>query len=217
MHRKSKQASSRIAHLQPPYKPDVAEVLQAFGPPLDLFRLFARRPARARGILGWGRYYLSRDLALTLRDRELVILRTTALLGAQYEWGVHLGSYAGKAVLDHGQIRSVTRGSFDDPCWSDPRDRAVLRAVDELCRSHDLSDATWQVLVKAVGEDGAIDLLLLCGWYHAISFVALAARLPNEPDTPAFADIEDRSEPGTMPEPAPAASAPTAKQPINVT
>jgi hypothetical protein len=52
-----------------------------FGPPLDLFRLFARRPARARGILGWGRYYLSRDLTLTLRDRELVILRTTALLG----------------------------------------------------------------------------------------------------------------------------------------
>jgi len=81
MHRKSKQAISRIAPLQPPYKPDVAEVLQAFGPPLDLFRLFVRRPARARGILGWGRYCLSRDLALTLRDRELVILRTTALLG----------------------------------------------------------------------------------------------------------------------------------------
>jgi hypothetical protein len=71
--------------------------------------------------------------------------------------------------------------------------------------------------VKAVGEDGAIDLLLLCGWYHAISFVALAARLPNEPDTPAFADIEDRSEPGTVPEPAPAASAPTAKRPVSVT
>ena len=137
-----------------------------------------------------GRYYLSRDLALTLRDRELVILRTTALLGAQYEWGVHLTWYAGKAVLDHGQIRSVTRGSFGDPCWSDPRDRAVLHAVDELCRSHDLSDAAWQVLVDSVGEDGAIDLLLLCGWYHAISFVVLAARLPDEPDAPAFADIK---------------------------
>ena len=108
-------------------------------------------------------------------------------------------------------------GSFDDQCWSDPRDRAVLRAVDELCRRHDLSDATWQVLVKAVGEDGAIDLLLLCGWYHAISFVALAARLPNEPDTPAFADIEDRSEPGDVSEPVPAASAPMAKPPVRVT
>jgi hypothetical protein len=120
MHRKSKQAISRIAPLQPPYKPDVAEVLQAFGPPLDLFRLFARRPARARGILGWGRYYLSRDLTLTLRDRELVILRTTALLGAQYEWGVHLASYADKAVLDHGQIRSVTPGQLRRPVLVGP-------------------------------------------------------------------------------------------------
>jgi alkylhydroperoxidase family enzyme len=190
MHRKSKQPMSRVASLQRPYEPDVAELLQALGPPLELFRVFARRPARARGILGWGRYYLSRNLAMTLRDRELVILRTTALLGAQYEWGVHVASYAGKAGLDPGQIRSVTRGSFGDPCWSDPRDRAVPRAVDELCRSHDLSDAAWQELVEAVGGDGTIDLLLLCGWYHAISFVALAARLPDEPDAPAFADIE---------------------------
>jgi len=190
VHRKSKQPISRIAPVQPPYEPEVAEVLQALGPPLDLFLLFARRPARARGILGWGSYYLSRNLALTLRDRELVILRTTALLGAQYEWGVHVASYAGKAVLNHAQITSVTHGSFGDPCWSDPRDRAVLRAVDELCRSHDLSDAAWQELVDSVGEDGVIDLLLLCGWYHAISFVVLAARLPDEPDAPAFADIK---------------------------
>ena len=190
MHRKTKPTISRIAPLEPPYEPEAAEVLRALGPPIALFRLFARRPARARGILGWGRYYLSRNLALTLRDRELVILRTTALLGAQYEWGVHVASFAGKAVLDHDQLRSVTHGSFDDTCWADPRDRAVLRAVDELCRSHDVSDSAWQLLVGSVGEDGAIDLLLLCGWYHAISFVARAARLPDEPNAPAFADVE---------------------------
>ena len=191
MHRKSKQSIARVAPLRSPYEPDVAEVLQALGPPLALFRVFARRPARARGILGWGRYYLSRNLALTMRDRELVILRTTALLRAQYEWGIHVAAYADKARLDGDQIRSVTRGSADDACWSDPRDRAVLRAVDELCRSHDLSDAAWQALVEAVGEDGAIDLLLLRGWYHGISFVARAARLPDEPDTPTFTDIHD--------------------------
>jgi alkylhydroperoxidase family enzyme len=189
VHRKSKQSVRRVAPLRPPYEPEVAEVLQALGPPLELFRVLARRPARARGVLGWGRYYLSRNLALTVRDRELVILRTTALLRAQYEWGIRVAAYASKARLDGDQIRSVTRGSVDDPCWSDPRDRAVLRAVDQLCRSHDLSDAAWQVLVEAVGEDGAIDLLLLCGWYHAISFVARATRLPDEPHAPIFADI----------------------------
>jgi hypothetical protein len=31
--------------------------------------------------------------------------------------------------------------------------------------------------------------MLLTGWYHAISYVARATRLPGEPDTPAFSDI----------------------------
>ena len=35
-------------------------------------------------------------------------------------------------------------------------------------------------------EDAAVDLLLLCGWYHAISFAVNALRLPAEPGTPAL-------------------------------
>jgi hypothetical protein len=30
---------------------------------------------------------------------------------------------------------------------------------------------------------GAIDLLLLAGWYHAISYAARTLRLPQEPGT----------------------------------
>ena len=29
----------------------------------------------------------------------------------------------------------------------------------------------------------------LCGWYHAISFAARAARVPHEPGAPRFADV----------------------------
>jgi len=39
-------------------------------------------------------------------------------------------------------------------------------------------------------DDGQLlDLLMLCGWYHAISFAATAARLPHEPHAPRFADF----------------------------
>jgi hypothetical protein len=34
---------------------------------------------------------------------------------------------------------------------------------------------------------GAVDLLI-CGWYHAISYVARATRLTPEPGAPLFAD-----------------------------
>ena len=75
-----------------------------------------------------------------------------------------------------------THGDAGDDCWTDA-DRAVIAAADALHERHDLDDAEWSALVGVVGEEGAIDLLLLCGWYHAISFAVRALRLPLEPGT----------------------------------
>jgi alkylhydroperoxidase family enzyme len=185
MPRNSKQ-TPRLAPVKPPYDAETVQALEALGPPIALFRVFARRPERAEGIHGWGRYYLSRRSALSLRHRELVIDRTTARRGAEYEWGIHIAVFAAKAGLDAEQVRSIVTGGPEDPCWTDPSDRAVLRAVDALCDTSDLSDEQWHDLATAVGEEAIIDLLLVCGWYHAISFVARALRLPAEPDTPSF-------------------------------
>jgi alkylhydroperoxidase family enzyme len=173
----------RVAPLEPPYDDGSAAALDLLGPPISLFRVWARRPDLARGIAGWGRYYLSRQSALSLRHRELVIDRTTALCGADYEWGVHVAYYAGTAGITAAQVSSLAGGQPEDACWDDAADRAVLRAVGELHASHDLSDGAWDALAGAVGEDGALDLLLLCGWYHAISFTVRALRLPLEPGT----------------------------------
>ena len=65
--------------------------------------MFARRPDRAHGIARLGPvHYLSRRCALSLRHRELLILRTTARCGAEYEWGVHVQVFAAKAGLSAG-------------------------------------------------------------------------------------------------------------------
>ena len=180
MLRNSKQ--SRIAPAEPPYDAETAAALAALGPPIALFRVFARRPDRARGVHGWGSYYLSRRTALTLRQRELVIDRTTARCGAGYEWAIHATWFAGKAGLDAAQQASLAHGGAGDACWGEG-DRAVIAAVDALHDRGDLDDGEWEALVRAAGEDGAVDLLLVCGWYHAISFVARALRLPLEPGT----------------------------------
>jgi alkylhydroperoxidase family enzyme len=176
-----------IDPLTPPYDDAAAaalHALQASGDPLALFRVLARKPDRATAIHEWGRYYLSRRLSMSLHHRELVIERTTARCGSSYEWGMHVVVFAGKAGLTPEQARSTATGTPDDACWTDPADRAVLRAVDALVDRHDLDDAEWDALVDAVGEEGAVDLLMLCGWYHSISFVTRVLRLPQEPDTP---------------------------------
>ena len=167
----------RVDLAEPPHDDDTAAALAALGPPIALFRAFARRPDRARAIHGWGSYYLSRRCALSVRHREMVIDRTTALCGAEYEWGIHVAHFATKAALTDAQVRSLTTGTAADACWTDPDDRTVLTAVDALHARNDLTDDEWAALTAAAGPDGAIDLILICGWYHAISYEARDARL----------------------------------------
>jgi alkylhydroperoxidase family enzyme len=186
MPRKSKHP--RIAPLDPPYSDQEELALAALGPPIQLFRVLARRPDLAHAVASWGRYYLSRKSALTVRQRELVIGRTTALCGADYEWGVHIAFFAGKAGFDAAQVSSLAGGTAGDACWQDPRDRAVLCAVDELHATCDLTDETWDRLAAAAGLDGALEAVLICGWYHAISFAVRALRLPDEPGTPSLTE-----------------------------
>lgn len=174
----------RASSPAPPYDEVTAAAVAELGPPIALFGAFARRPDRAHAIAQWGRYYLSRRVALTLRQRELIIDRTTALCGADYEWGIHVAVFAAKAGLTEAQIRSLATGQPTDSCWRDPADAAVLAAVDELHLTADLGDETWEALVAATSEDGAIDLLLIAGWYHAIAYTARALRLAQEPGTP---------------------------------
>ena len=137
----------------------------------------------------WGRHQLSRALSVGLREREIVIDRTCARCGCEYEWGVHFAFFVARAGLDQAQIASLTSGGAEDECWSDSRDRLLIRLVDELHETSDVSDALWEKLSAAYDESQLLDLVLLCGWYHAISFVARAARVPLEDGAPRFAPL----------------------------
>ena len=50
---------------------------------------------------------------LSLRQREIVIDRITALSGSEYEWGVHITIFAARAGLTEAQIRSTTTADAD--------------------------------------------------------------------------------------------------------
>lgn len=158
---------------------------EAMGPPINLFKLFARNLPMAEAMTGWGSYELSKRLSLSMRQRELVIDRVTARCGAEYEWGVHVAYFGERVGLDGPQIRSLTSGSPDDACWLD-EERSLLRAVDELHDTNDLCDETWVSL--SLTDEQRLDLLLLAGWYHAISYAARATRVPLEHGAARFTD-----------------------------
>lgn len=156
-------------------------------PPIALFRTVVHNMPMAKAMTLWGGYELSRSLSLSVRDREIVIDRTCARCGCEYEWGVHVAFFATKARLDPDQVRSLTHGGADDPCWTVERDRLLVRAVDSLCDRRDIDDTLWTALRTEFDECEILDLTMLCGWYHAISFTARAARVPLEPGSPTFA------------------------------
>ena len=64
----------------------------------------------------------------------------------------------------------------------------MLRLVDELHDTNDVADGRWAELRAWFTDEQLLDLVLLAGWYHAVSFVARATRVAHEPDTPSFAD-----------------------------
>ena len=183
----------RIDPLSPPYDdvagPLLASMMPAGADPILLFRTFARNPAMAAAMRTWGSYELGRGLSLSMRQRELVIDRTTARCACEYEWGVHIAFFAERVELDAAQISSLTHGSPADPCWSDPAEVALLRGVDELHDTSRVSDGCWSALSAHFDPAQILDLLLLAGWYHAISYAANGARVPLEDGAPRFADV----------------------------
>jgi alkylhydroperoxidase family enzyme len=178
----------RIEPLHPPYDEEVGAQLSRMMPPgvppIGLFRTFARNLPMTRAMSEWGTYELSRTLSLSLRDREILIDRTCAHCGCDYELGVHVAFFAGKAGFTEDQVASLARGSAADPCWGESRDRLLILLADELHRTSTVSDSLWGHLAAELGEDAILDALLLCGWYHAISYAANAAGVDPEPGAP---------------------------------
>jgi alkylhydroperoxidase family enzyme len=195
--------SARIVPLRPPYAPKVDALLRKMMPegvpPIGLFRTFARNMPMTEAMTEWGGYELSRRLSLSMRDRELVIDRTCARCGCEYEWGVHVTFFADRVGLDANQTTSLTHGSAEDSCWVDERDRLLIRAVDALHDHSEIDDDLWRELSCIFSDANLLDLLLLCGWYHAISFVARGARVPLEAGAPTFSDYSPDLEEGERP------------------
>jgi len=184
---------SRIDPVRAPYSHEVAARLEAMMPPgvppILLFRTFARNLPMTEAMGEWGSYELSKRCSLSMRDREIVIARTCARCRCEYEWGVHVVFYAERVGFTPEQVASLAVGAASDPCWSDDRDRVLIEGVDELFETAHIGDELWTRLSGTLTHEQVLDVLLMCGWYHAICFAANGARLDPEVGAPRFVDV----------------------------
>jgi alkylhydroperoxidase family enzyme len=131
----------------------------------NIFATLVRAPGLFRRWLPFGGKLLAGKLAD--REREIAILRTGWLCQAVYEWGQHvaIGRLCG---LDDDDVRRIQAGP-DAAGWTE-LESAILRATDELHDDACVSDATWARLAEHYDEAQLIELVMLVGHYHLVSF-----------------------------------------------
>jgi 4-carboxymuconolactone decarboxylase len=171
----------RVEPVAAPYAPELQAIFDRImppgAPPLALFTTLARAPRiydrfRAASLLDRG--------PVTMRHREIVILRACARCRCAYEWGVHVTFFSSRVGLTPEQARATVLGAADDPAWAD-EERLLIRLVDELHDSAGVSDELWTALSGAFSVEQILELIALVGFYHTVSFFANGLRLPLEP------------------------------------
>ncbi len=183
--------SPRVEPVNPPYPAELQAVFDHIMPPgvppLVLFTTLARVPRiydrfRAASLLDRG--------PVSLRHREIVIDRTCARCGCAYEWGVHVAFFGQGVALTPEQLHAAVHGDADDSAWSDD-ERLLIRMVDELHGSADLSDEVWDALAATFSVEQIFELIALVGFYHTVSFFANGLRLVPEPYAVPFPRAEE--------------------------
>ena len=185
----------RIAPLEPPYAADVQtsfdRIMGEGVPPLLLFRTLATQER------AWRKFRAGSLLdgeVLSLREREIVIDRTCARAGCEYEWGVHVAVFAKAAGLGRDKVAATLAVPAAPSAWA-ANEAVLIATVDALHERATLSDAEYAALAAHYDEAQVLEILLLAGFYRTVAYVANGLALPPEATAARFADYAPEARP----------------------
>jgi len=107
---------------------------------------------------------------ITLRQREVLLLRVTGRCQNAFEWTLRVHYFAEGAVLTEAQLRASVHGSAGDSCWASG-DHILIRLADELHDTASIGDALWEDLRPVFTDEAILQLLLLAGHYRTNTYV----------------------------------------------
>jgi alkylhydroperoxidase family enzyme len=172
---------ARIEPLSQPYPAPfeaAMKVLMRGADPLVLFTTLAKHQ-RAWGKFGGGSL-LDKGSPMSMRQREIVINRTTARCGCEYEWGVHVAGFAPHVGLTEQQVIATVHGDSNDPAWTETAERVLIATVDALLDQKRLDDDQWTTLRAQFDEPQALEIIQLVAFYHGVALICGALALPLE-------------------------------------
>ena len=114
---------------------------------------------------------------LSLRHREIVIDRITALSRSEYDRGRCTALSCRARRIGRGAGLATAQSGAADPVWSEP-ERALLRVCDQLHATCDIDDHAWSAIRAHFSEEAILEILMLAGTYRMVSYLTNALRLP---------------------------------------
>jgi alkylhydroperoxidase family enzyme len=173
----------RITPVSPPFSPNVQALFDrlppSWSPPFKLFTALARDERLLLRFTGSAVSYLEPS-HVTVRQREVLLLRVTARCRCAYEWGMRVHYFAEEAGLSEAQVYASVYGDANDAGWQED-DKVLVQLADELHDTVSISDALWTKLRAAFSEEAVMQLLLMAGYYRTVAYIANGLRLPLEP------------------------------------
>lgn len=132
---------------------------------LNILGLLAHHPELARAYHTLNGHLLFAT-SLSIRQREILILRVGARRDAEYEWLQH------KVIgLDNGMTIEEVEASREGPdagVWS-PFEAALVRAVDELLDDACIAEQTYTALSTELDARQLMDLVFTVGAYDVLA------------------------------------------------
>jgi len=144
---------------------------------IDVFKTCLKNLELCRAWMPFAQYVLSATNGVPRREKELLILRTSWLCRADYDWAHHVPS-AKRAGLSDEEIARIVKGPLANE-WT-PFDAMVLQAADELHRDQHITDATWKALAERYNERQLMDLVFTVGEYTMVSMFLNSAGVQLE-------------------------------------
>lgn len=181
---------SRIEPLAKPYPEAfataMARTMPAGAEPLVLFTTIATSPR------AWDKFSGGSLLGrgpLSLRLREIAILRTTARSGGEYEWGVHVNAFGPKAGFTPEQIAATVHGASDDAAanWSET-EAVLITSIDALLDRKKLDDDEYANFARFFDAEQQLEVVQIVAFYHGVSLMCGAFALPLEPGAARFSE-----------------------------
>ncbi len=168
----------RIPPLEPAqWNEEAHKALARWQPPMNFHKTMAHNPRTLSRWIEFGNHILFDNL-LSVREREIVILRVAANLDCAYEWGAHRRYSLAEACLSAGEVDRLAF-PLERSQWS-VREAALIEATDDLQKVGAIGDGAWNALSRDFTPAHFIDLIYLVGEFMMVGMFMKSVRMEVE-------------------------------------